>query len=83
MDAGIGNQEELKKKRITYIVLVPHDVQERIKWQVIVSSAEAGECAENAASEEHSVQMFLCVRQDLLHLLSWILLRAHLACRDW
>ena len=63
---------------VTYIVLIPHDVQECVKWQVKISSAEACECAEDATSEEHIVQVTLSVGEELLDLLSWILLLAHI-----
>ena len=54
---------------LTYIVLIPHDVEECVKWKVEVGSAKAAECAKDASSKEHSVEVLLCVRQQLLHLL--------------
>ena len=60
----------------TYVVLIPHDEEERIEWEVIVSTAEAGKSSEDATSKEHSVQVLLSIGQQLFHLL--LLLRVHL-----
>ena len=56
----------------TYIVLVPHDVQESVEGQVEVGSTETGESSEDAACKEHSVQMLLGVGEESLDLLSGI-----------
>ena len=55
-------------EEVTYIILVPHDIQECIQWQVEISSSKACKCTENASSEEHIVQMTLSVGQQLLDL---------------
>ena len=54
---------------LTYIVLIPHDVKECVEWKVKVGSAKTAECAEDASGKEHSVEVLLCVGQQLLHLL--------------
>lgn len=53
---------------VTYIVLVPHNVQEGVKGQVEVSSAEARKGAKDAPCKEHSVQMLLSASQKILNL---------------
>ena len=63
---------------ITYVVLIPHDVQEGVHGQVIVSTAEARQGAKDAPSEEHAVQVLLSIRQQLLHLLYVFVVAVHL-----
>ena len=57
---------------VTYIILVPHDIQESVEGQVEIGPAEAGKGAKDASSEEHSMQMLLCVGEELLHLSGWV-----------
>jgi hypothetical protein len=45
--------------KFTYIVLVPHNVEERIKGQIIVGTGEAGKGSENGTSKEHAVEVLL------------------------
>ena len=63
------NSAGLVKISITYIVLVPHDIEESIQRQVEVSSCEASESSQDAADEEHAMQVLLSIGQQLLHLL--------------
>ena len=51
----------------TYVILIPHDVQESVHRQVEISSCEAGESSKNCADEEHSVEILLSVGEYLLH----------------
>ena len=55
---------------VTYIILVPHDVQECIQGQVVISPTEAGKSTEDAASEEHAMEVLLCVSEELFDLLA-------------
>ena len=63
----------------TYIILVPHNVEEGVEWQVEVSAAEASKGSEDGSSQEHAVQMLLGIGQQLLHFLSVDLL-THCVC---
>ena len=62
------------KKIVTYVVLVPHDVEECVEGQVEIGAAEARQRSEDAAGEEHAMQVLLGVREQLLHflLLLWV-----------
>ena len=37
---------------VTYIVLVPHEVQESVHWEVVVGTSEARECAEDSTCQK-------------------------------
>jgi len=42
-----------------YIVLVPHNIEERVQGQIVVGAGEAGKGSENSACEEHAVEVLL------------------------
>jgi hypothetical protein len=49
--------------------LVPHDVQEGIKREVVVSPGETGKSPKNGAGHEDAMQMLLEASQLLFHIL--------------
>ena len=48
-----------KRSKITYQVLVPHKVQERVQGKVVVSACEARQCTHDRARQEYAVQVLL------------------------
>ena len=60
--------------KVTYVVLVPHDVEECVEGQVEIGAAEARQRSEDATGEEHAVQVLLRIGEQLLHflLLLWV-----------
>ena len=61
----------------TYIVLVPHDVEESIHWEVVVWSSEAGKCSKHTSCHEHLVEISLGIGKQVLHLLAIHTLTLH------
>ena len=48
---------------VTYIILIPHDIEESIEGQIVVSTAKAGKRSKDASGEEHAMQVLLSIGQ--------------------
>ena len=70
----VQNEILLMIGEVTYVVLIPHNVEECVEGQVEIGAAEARQRSEDAAGEEHAMQVLLGVREQLLHflLLLWV-----------
>ena len=53
----------------TYDFLVPHEVEEGIEREVVVSSCETGKCSKYSTSYKDPVEMLFETTELLLHLI--------------
>ena len=51
----------------TYHILVPHDVEEGVEGEVVVSPCEAGDRSEDGSSDENAVQVLLKTSELLFY----------------